>query len=78
LTVTENGLWPPESPVLVAQGKTCVLKLEGALFDVVSIAPEVLHKVAAGGNAPLPQQIRFLDWRPRSRAAVRGTGRWTT
>ncbi|OJZ75380.1 AraC family transcriptional regulator [Mycobacterium paraffinicum] len=60
-----------EFPVLVAQGMPCVLQCNGARFDVVSIAADVLHKVAADWHAPLPQQVHFLDWRPRSRAAVR-------
>lgn len=58
-------------PVLVAQGMPCVLQCNGARFDAVSLAADVLHKVAADWHAPLPRQIHFLDWRPRSRAAVR-------
>ncbi|OBG90705.1 AraC family transcriptional regulator [Mycobacterium sp. E3251] len=58
-------------PILVAQDMPCVLQCNGARFDVVSIAPDVLQKVAADWRPPLPQQIHFLDWRPRSRAAVR-------
>jgi AraC-like DNA-binding protein len=71
MSVSENGNLPPDSPVLVAAGMPCLLKLDGARFDVVSIAADVLHKAAAGGHAPLPQQIRFLDSRPRSRSAIR-------
>lgn len=58
-------------PVLVAHGMPCVLHCNGARFDVVSVAADVLHRVAADLHAPLPRQIHFLDWRPRSRAAVR-------
>ncbi|WP_082946312.1 AraC family transcriptional regulator [Mycobacterium sp. E1747] len=60
-----------DCPVLVAQGMPCVLQCNGARFDVVSIATDALPKVAADWHAPLPRQIHFLDWRPRSRAAVR-------
>ena len=49
----------------------CALQVSHARFEVVTIAADVLRKVAVGGPAPLPQQIEFLDWRPRSRAAVR-------
>ncbi|OBF70341.1 AraC family transcriptional regulator [Mycobacterium sp. 852002-51613_SCH5001154] len=58
-------------PILVAHDMSCVLQCNGARFDVVSVAADLLHKVAAGGRAPLPQRLHFLDWRPRSRAAVR-------
>lgn len=58
-------------PVLVAQGMSCVLQLSNARFDAVTIAAEVLHKAAADWRAPVPQQAHFLNWRPRSRAAVR-------
>lgn len=58
-------------PVLVTQGMSSVLQLNNARFDVVTIAAEVLHKVAADWHAPVPQQAHFLNWRPRSRAAVR-------
>ncbi|WP_176704377.1 helix-turn-helix transcriptional regulator [Mycobacterium malmoense] len=60
-----------EFPILVAHDLACVLQCNGARFDVVSIAPDVLHKVAADWRGPIPQQVHFLDWRPRSRAAVR-------
>jgi AraC-like DNA-binding protein len=38
---------------------------------VVTIAADALHRVAADWRAPLSQQIRFLNWRPHSHAAVR-------
>lgn len=60
-----------ECPVLVADGMPCVLQINSAQFDVVSIGDDVLRKVAAGHHAPLPQQIRFLDPCPRSLAAAR-------
>lgn len=50
---------------------SCVLRCNGARFDVVVLAPEVLHAVAAEWHTALSQQTQFLKWRPRSRAAVR-------
>lgn len=58
-------------PLLVTHGMSCVLQCNGARFDVVSLAADVLHKVAADWQGALPQQIQFLDRRPRSSAAVR-------
>jgi AraC-like DNA-binding protein len=71
LTVT-GGLLPiADCPLLVAHGMSCIIQVNAARFDVVSIRADVLHKVAADRLTPLRQQIQFLDWRPRSRAAVR-------
>lgn len=72
LTVTGEKPLAPDFPVLVAHGMPCGLHVNTARFDVVTIAADVLHRVAAEGPAPLPQQIRFAGRRPRSRAAVRG------
>lgn len=58
-------------PILVAHGMSCVLHCNGARFDVVVLAPDVLHTVAAEWHTALSQQTQFLKWRPRSRAAVR-------
>ncbi|OBF10798.1 AraC family transcriptional regulator [Mycobacterium sp. 852002-10029_SCH5224772] len=58
-------------PILVAHGMSCVLHCNGARFDVVVLAAEVLHAVAAEWHTTLAQQTQFLKWRPRSRAAVR-------
>ncbi|OBG60855.1 helix-turn-helix transcriptional regulator [Mycobacterium sp. E3339] len=58
-------------PILVAHDMPCLLQCNGARFDVVSIGADVLQKFAAEWRAPLSQQIHFLDWRPRSRSAVR-------
>lgn len=58
-------------PILVAHGMSCVLHCNGARFDVVVLAAEVLHAVAAEWHTALSQQTQFLKWRPRSRAAVR-------
>ncbi len=60
-----------DSPVLVADGMPCALQCNGARFDVVSIAAEAMHKVVAECRPLLFAQTQFLDWRPRSRAAVR-------
>jgi AraC-like DNA-binding protein len=58
-------------PVLVAHGMSCLLRVNGARFDVVSIAAEALHRVATDWYTPTSQQIRFLGWRPRSHGTVR-------
>ncbi|OBF66853.1 AraC family transcriptional regulator [Mycobacterium sp. 852002-51971_SCH5477799-a] len=59
-------------PILIADGMSCLLHCNGARFDVVSIEADVLHKVAAPWMIKsAAQQTRFVDWRPRSRAAVR-------
>lgn len=64
-----------EFPILVARDLPCVLQCNGARFDAVSIAPDVLHEVAAAWRAPTPRQVRFYDWRPGSRAGVRAWDR---
>jgi AraC-like DNA-binding protein len=71
LSTAASSFREVECPVLVADGMSTVLQVNSARFDVVRIGEDVLRKVAAGQHAPLPQKIRFLDWRPRSRAAVR-------
>lgn len=71
ISVAGGPLATVEFPVLVASDMPCVLQCSGAKFEVVSIAADALHKVAADSRAPLPRQIHFTDWRPRSRAAVR-------
>jgi AraC-like DNA-binding protein len=71
LTTNSGSFRELDHPVLVADGMSCVLQVNSARFDVVSIREEVLRKVAADQHAPLPSKIRFLDWRPRSRAAAR-------
>lgn len=71
LTVTGGPLPTVDCPLLVAHGMSCVMQVNAARFDVVSIGADVLHKVAADLLTPLPQQIQFLNSRPRSRAAVR-------
>ncbi|MDD4867783.1 MAG: AraC family transcriptional regulator, partial [Mycobacterium sp.] len=64
LTVQGAASPSPDCPVLVAHGMSGVLQVSGARFDVVTIATDVLHKVAADLQAPLSQQIRFLSARP--------------
>ncbi|OBB92062.1 AraC family transcriptional regulator [Mycobacterium sp. 852002-40037_SCH5390672] len=59
-----------DSPILVAHSMSCLLHCNGARFDVVAIDAEVLHKVTAHWHKPA-QQTRFVNSRPRSRAAVR-------
>ncbi|MCV7090761.1 helix-turn-helix transcriptional regulator [Mycobacterium interjectum] len=71
LTVTGGPFPHVDCPILVAHGMSCALRVNGARFDVVTIAPEVLQKVAEDRRAPLSHQIRFLNWRPRSLDAVR-------
>ncbi|MGO9746274.1 MAG: helix-turn-helix transcriptional regulator [Mycobacterium sp.] len=71
LTVAGGPLPAADCPVLVAHGMSCALQPNGARFDVVSVAPDALHRVAAACGAPVSQQAQFLHWRPRSRAAVR-------
>lgn len=71
LTVTGAPFPNVDCPVLVAHGMSCLLRVNGARFDVVTLAADVLGKVAASWHAPLPRQIRFLNWRPRSPGAVR-------
>ncbi len=58
-------------PILVAHGMPRVLHCDGPRFDVVTVEADVLHKVAADWHASLAQQIQFVNWRPRSRAAAR-------
>jgi len=60
-----------DAPVLVADGMSCALQCNGARFDVVSLAADAMHKVAADWRPPRLAQTHFLDWRPRSRSAVR-------
>ncbi|MGE2814434.1 helix-turn-helix domain-containing protein [Mycobacterium heidelbergense] len=71
LTVTRGPSGIAGCPILVAHGMSCVMHLDAARFDVVSIAAEVLRRAAADRLTPLPKHIRFLSWHPRSRAAVR-------
>src|SRR5262249_12055337 len=71
LTVSGTPLPNANWPVLVAHGMPCVLELNTARFDVVGITADVLRRAAADLCAPLPEQIRFLNGRPRSRSRVR-------
>ncbi len=71
LTVSGTPLPNANWPVLVAHGMSCVLELNTARFDVVSITADVLRRTAADLCAPLPERIQFLTGRPRSRTRVR-------
>lgn len=71
LTVTGGPFPDVDSPILVAHGMSCALQVNGARFDVVTIAPDALHKITADWRSPPSQRVRFLNWRPRSRGAVR-------
>ncbi|ORW91552.1 AraC family transcriptional regulator [Mycobacterium sp. IEC1808] len=71
LTVTGGPFPNVDCPVLVAHGLSCALQVNSARFDVVTIAPEALHKITMDWRSPPSQRIRFLNGRPRSRGAVR-------
>lgn len=71
VTVAGSPATPLEVPLLVTHGMSCALQCNGARFDVVSIAAEVLQRVAADWQGALPQKIQFSDTHPRSSAAVR-------
>lgn len=71
LSVAGAPLATPDFPILVAHGMSCILHCNGARFDVITIEADVLQKVAAEWHTSLGQQTQFVNWRPRSRAAVR-------
>ena len=71
LTVTGGPFPDLDSPLLVAHGMSCALRVNGARFDVVTVAPEALQSAAGDRYAPLSHPIRFVNWRPRSHGAVR-------
>lgn len=70
LSIVGGPLATAEFPILVAHGMPCGLHCNGARFDVVTVEADVLHKVAADWHTSLAQQTRFVNWRPRSLAAV--------
>ncbi|MBW0015487.1 MAG: helix-turn-helix transcriptional regulator [Mycobacterium sp.] len=70
LTVSGARFPDLDGPLLVAHGMSCALRVSGARFEVVTIAAEALHDVAASRQPPMSQPIRFLSWRPRSHGAV--------
>lgn len=70
MTVADGPLPAADCPILVAHGMSCSLQANGARFDVVSLSPDALQRVAAACGAPVSQRAQFLSWRPRSRAAV--------
>lgn len=71
LRVADGPVATADFPILVAHGMPCVLHCNGARFDVITIEADVLHKVAAEWHTSPGQQTQFVNWRPRSRAAVR-------
>jgi AraC-like DNA-binding protein len=71
LTVTGKPSLEKGFPFLIAHDAPCVLEVNNARFDVVSIAADALRKAAAERQVPLPRRIEFLDSHPRSRVAVR-------
>ncbi|OBH51661.1 AraC family transcriptional regulator [Mycobacterium colombiense] len=71
LSVAGGPVATADFPILAAHGMSCVLHCNGARFDVVTVEADVLNKVAADWHTSLAQQTQFVNWRPRSRAAVR-------
>lgn len=71
LSVAGGPLATTDLPILVAHGMSCVLHCNSARFDVIQVEAEALQRVAADWHSSLGQQTRFVNWRPRSRAAVR-------
>jgi AraC-like DNA-binding protein len=71
LTVTGGPFPDLDCPLLIAHGMSCVLRVNGARFDVVTVTAEALQNVAFDRHARPSQQIRFLNWCPRSHGAVR-------
>jgi hypothetical protein len=71
LTAAGNVAFRLDTAVIVAGELPCVLRVDSARFHVVSIDVRLLGKVAADMNGPLPQQIQFLDCRPRSEQVAR-------
>lgn len=67
LAVTGGPFPNVDCPLLIAHGMSCALRVNGARFDVVTIAADALHKAATETS----QQVRFLNWRPRSPGALR-------
>lgn len=72
LSVAGGPVATADFPILVAHGMSCVLHCNGARFDAVIVEADVLNKVAADWQTSLGLQTQFVNWRPRSRAAVRG------
>ena len=71
LSVAGGPVATADFPILVAHGMPRVLHCNGGRFDVVTVEADVLNKVAADWQTSLGQQTQFVNWRPRSRAAVR-------
>ncbi|RAU97564.1 AraC family transcriptional regulator [Mycobacterium colombiense] len=71
LSVAGGPLATTDFPILVAHGMSCVLHCSSAHFDVIKLESEALQRVAADWHTSLGQHTQFVNWRPRSRAAVR-------
>lgn len=71
LSMTGGPFPTVDCPVLVAHGMSCALQVNGARFDVVTIAPDALHRITMDWRAQVSQHVRFLNWRPRSRGGLR-------
>ncbi len=71
VSFTSGPLPAADCPVLIAHGMSCDLRVNNARFDVMSLAPDSLLKAVPDLGTPVSQQVQFLGWRPRSRAAVR-------
>lgn len=71
LSIAGGPVATADFPILVAHGMPGVLHCNGARFDVVTVEADVLNKVATDWHTSLGQQTQFVNWRPRSRAAVR-------
>ncbi|MCV7243628.1 helix-turn-helix transcriptional regulator [Mycobacterium mantenii] len=70
LSVAGGPVATADFPILIAHGMPCGLNCNGARFDVVTVEADVLHKVAADWHTSLAQRTQFVNWRPRSLAAV--------
>ncbi|OBI78998.1 AraC family transcriptional regulator [Mycobacterium asiaticum] len=71
LTAAGEQATSVNTAVIAAGGMPCVLWADNARFHVASLDIRLLSKVAADRNGPLPQQVQFTDWRPRSEQAAR-------
>ncbi|WP_235192552.1 helix-turn-helix transcriptional regulator [Mycobacterium asiaticum] len=70
LTIAGEQATSVSTAIVAAAGMPCVLWADNARFHVASLDVRLLSKVAADRNGPLPQQVQFMDWRPRSDQAA--------
>lgn len=71
LSVAGGPAASADFPILIAHDMPRILHCNGARFDVVTVEAHVISKVAADWQTSIGQQTQFVNWRPRSRAAVR-------